>query len=134
MRGAVFPWRENNTFELLVDGGRFFPAMLDSIAGAQRQVDVELYLVEAGSCSERLLVALTEAARRGVTVRCLFDGFGTLRMDAELRRQLEDAGAEIRIFNPVRFGHGLHNLHRDHRKIFIVDGREAFVGGQWRDR
>lgn len=129
MRGAVFPWRENNRFELLVDGGRFFPAMLESIAGASRRIDVELYLVEAGSCSEQLLVALTEAARRGVAVRCLFDGFGTLRMDAGLRRQLEEAGAELRIFNPVRFGHGLHNLHRDHRKIFIIDGEEAFVGG-----
>ncbi len=46
-----------------------------------------------------------------------------------MRRQLEEAGAELRVFNPVRFGHGLHNLHRDHRKIFIIDGAEAFVGG-----
>ena len=42
--GAVFPWRGDNRFELLVDGARFFPRMLDAIAAAQRQVELELYL------------------------------------------------------------------------------------------
>src|SRR5690606_26190659 len=46
--GAVFPWRGDNRFELLVDGARFFPRMLDAIAAAQRQVELELYLVEDG--------------------------------------------------------------------------------------
>ena len=52
MSGAVFPWRSANRFELLVDGPSFFPQMLVGIARAERQVDLELYLVEAGACAE----------------------------------------------------------------------------------
>ncbi|RMP71853.1 hypothetical protein ALQ17_05040, partial [Pseudomonas fluorescens] len=51
MSGAVFPWRSANRFELLIDGPNFFPQMLVGIARAERQVELELYLVEAGACA-----------------------------------------------------------------------------------
>src|SRR3990167_9355936 len=51
----VFPWRQGNRFALLLDGERFFPRMLELIAGAQRQVALELYLVESGACAAALL-------------------------------------------------------------------------------
>ena len=72
MRAAVFPWREGNRFELLVDGPEFFPRMLVAIARAQQQVELELYLVEAGSCAQAMVQALVQAAERGVRV---VDGF-----------------------------------------------------------
>jgi phosphatidylserine/phosphatidylglycerophosphate/cardiolipin synthase-like enzyme len=129
MPGAVYPWREQNQYELLVDGGRFFPAMLDAIAKAQRSIDIELYLVEKGTCATALMEALIEAAHRGVTVRCLFDGFGTLKMDEAHRVQLSEAGGQVRVYNPVGLWHGWRNLYRDHRKLLIVDESLAFVGG-----
>ena len=66
MSGAVFPWRSANRFELLIDGPAFFPQMLVGIARAERQVDLELYLVEAGACADALVQALVLAAERGV--------------------------------------------------------------------
>ena len=65
MPGPVFPWRDGNQFELLIDGPEFFPRMLTAIVRAQFQVDLELYLVEAGACADAVVEALEQAARRG---------------------------------------------------------------------
>ena len=127
--GVVFPWRGDNRFELLVDGAHFFPRMLDAIAAAQRQVELELYLVEDGECFARLREALVAAARRGVRVRCLFDSFGCLKLSPANRQVLVDAGVELRLYNPLRWRRGLRNLFRDHRKILLVDDQFGYVGG-----
>lgn len=129
MGGPVFPWRSDNRFELLIDGPRFFPRMLAAIEQAQEHVDLELYLVEAGSCAEAVVLALEAAARRGVTVRCLFDGYGSLKLGNALVIRLTEAGVELRQYNPVRWRRGLRNLYRDHRKLLIVDRDVAVVGG-----
>lgn len=129
MSGSVFPWRSGNQFALHCDGENFFPHMLEAIDAAQEQVDLELYLVEGGSCAERLLESLLAARQRDVAVRCLFDGFGSLRLGSTWRRRLLDAGGELRLYNPLLWRAGWRNLHRDHRKLLLVDRRLAFVGG-----
>ncbi|EIK98091.1 phospholipase family protein [Pseudomonas sp. M47T1] len=129
MAGPIFPWRSDNHFELLIDGPVFFPRMLDAIAAARAQVDLELYLVESGRCAEEVIQALADAAGRGVAVRCLFDHYGSLALSAPLRQRLIDAGVELRWYNPMRLRRGLRNLYRDHRKILIVDQQWAAVGG-----
>lgn len=129
MSGPVFPWRSGNRFALLVDGENFFPSMLTAIARAQRQVDLELYLVEGGTCSELLLETLVDALRRGVAVRCLFDGFGALRLGSTWGRRLREAGGELRLYNPLRWRGGWRNLFRDHRKLLLVDQDLGYVGG-----
>ncbi|MFS0828401.1 phospholipase D-like domain-containing protein [Pseudomonas phoenicis] len=129
MPGPVFPWREGNQFELLIDGPAFFPPMLDAIAGAQAQVDLELYLVEAGACAEAVVQALEAAARRGVRVRCLFDGYGAQAFGRPLRQRLLTAGVDLREYNPIHWRRGVRNLYRDHRKLLLVDQVWAVVGG-----
>ncbi len=129
MTGSIFPWKGGNHFQLLVDGPAFFPAMLAAIALAERRVALELYLAEDGRCSETLVSALVEAARRGVAVHCLFDDFGCLGLGKVLRQRLAGAGIELRLYNPLRWRRGVRNLYRDHRKILVVDERVAFVGG-----
>ncbi|WP_039792284.1 phospholipase D-like domain-containing protein, partial [Pseudomonas agarici] len=129
MTGAVFPWRGDNTFELLIDGPDFFPRMLVAIARANCQVELELYLVEAGECAEAMVQALIQAAERGVRVRCLFDDFGSLAFTLGLRRRLIEAGVELRFYNRLRWRSGLRNLYRDHRKLLLVDQSMAVVGG-----
>ena len=64
MGGAVFPWRSANRFELLIDGPQFFPQMLVGIARAEQQVDLELYLVEAGACAEAMATNPLDRSRR----------------------------------------------------------------------
>ena len=129
MGGPVFPWRTTNHFKLLIDGPVFFPRMLAAIGRAERHVDLELYLVEAGACAEAVVQALVEAAQRGVTVRCLFDDYGATALLPALRLRLTEAGVELRFYNPVHWRHGLRNLYRDHRKVLIVDQAFAMVGG-----
>lgn len=129
MAGAVFPWRGGNQFELLIDGPEFFPRMLTAIVRAQYQVDLELYLVEAGACAEAMVSALVQAAERGVHVRCLFDAYGSLAFTLSLRQRLLAAGVELRFYNRLSWRRGVRNLYRDHRKLLLVDQSWAVVGG-----
>ncbi|MCY1390845.1 Major cardiolipin synthase ClsA [compost metagenome] len=125
----MFPWRAGNRFELLIDGPAFFPRMLTAIVRAEQQVDLELYLVEAGACADALVQALVQAAERGVQVRCLFDDYGALAFTLSLRQQLQEAGVELRLYNRVRWRHGLRNFYRDHRKLLLIDQQWAVTGG-----
>jgi len=118
---TFFPWRAGNRFELLVDGAQFFPAMLAAIAAAREEVLLELYLLEEGRCTEALAQALCATARRGVQVRCLFDGFGARGLGRARRQQLLAAGVQIRLYNPLHWKRGLNNLHRDHRKLLLIE-------------
>lgn len=127
--GEVFPWRAGNRFRLLIDGPEFFPRILQCIETARRRVDVELYLVEDGQCAERLVEVLLAAVARGVRVRCLFDGFGCLKLGQKTRQRLKAGGVELRLYNPLMLRLKMRNLHRDHRKLFLIDDEYCFVGG-----
>ncbi|WP_312996018.1 phosphatidylserine/phosphatidylglycerophosphate/cardiolipin synthase family protein [Pseudomonas sp.] len=129
MRGAVFPWRDGNRFELLIDGPQFFPRMLEHIAGAREQIELELYLVEAGACAEAIVQALVAAAEREVRVRCLFDDYGSLAFTMTLRQRLTQAGVELRFYNRLSWRRWVGNFYRDHRKLLLVDQCLAVVGG-----
>ncbi|HEX8596053.1 MAG TPA: phosphatidylserine/phosphatidylglycerophosphate/cardiolipin synthase family protein [Pseudomonas sp.] len=129
MAGAIFPWRKDNQFKLLIDGPAFFPRMIAAIDGAQQQVELELYLVEAGACAEAVVRALVDAAQRGVIVRCLFDDFGAQAFTLKLRKRLTDAGVILRFYNRIHWRRGVRNLYRDHRKLLLVDKALAVVGG-----
>ncbi|MCR8932625.1 MULTISPECIES: phospholipase D-like domain-containing protein [unclassified Pseudomonas] len=129
MRGAVFPWRDGNRFELLIDGPQFFPRMLEHIAAAKEQIELELYLVEAGACADTIVQALVAAAERGVRVRCLFDDYGSLAFTLHLRQRLSAAGVELRFYNRLNWRRWVGNFYRDHRKLLLVDQCLAVVGG-----
>jgi cardiolipin synthase len=127
--GAAWPWRSGNRFHLLADNEQFFERMLQSIEAARAYVLLEMYLVESGIITGRFVEALGRAARRGVRVCVVFDAFGSLKLAASYRRALVAAGVDLRTFNPIRLRARLHNFLRDHRKLLLVDGVTAFVGG-----
>jgi cardiolipin synthase len=129
MSGLIFPWKSGNRFALLVDGPAFFPAMLVEIARAERRIALELYMVEDGRCCDALIQALISATERGVEVQCLFDDFGCLKLSRAARERMVAAGVQLRLYNPIRWRRGLHNLYRDHRKILLIDEHSVFVGG-----
>ena len=126
---GVWPWRGGNRFVLLSDSEQYFERMLQSIEAASAYVLLEMYLVESGIIAGRFVEALGRAARRGVRVCVVFDGFGSLKLAAGYRRTLIEAGAQLRTFNPVRLRTKLQNFLRDHRKLLLTDGQCAFVGG-----
>jgi cardiolipin synthase A/B len=119
-----------NKVTLLVSGSAYFPSLLAAIDGAQRDVAMETYIYAEDTTGETLTDALTRAAARGVSVRLLIDGFGTRVFPPRWKKQLEDAGASLLFFRPLSgWRIGRMELRRMHRKIAVVDGRTAFVGG-----
>ncbi|WP_251978803.1 phospholipase D-like domain-containing protein [Salinicola avicenniae] len=122
-------WREGNRFELLPEGKRFWPAMREAIETARRFLWIELYLMESGALADRFIGLLQAAAARGVEVKLVLDGLGSLALSRHDRQRLRAAGVELRFFNPLAVTRLGGNLMRDHRKLVIVDGELAFTGG-----
>jgi cardiolipin synthase A/B len=124
-----WPWREGNHFDLLEVADEYFERLIRAIDAAQSYILLEMYLVESGAIAERFIEAFVRAAHRGVKVRIVLDGFGSLGLVHADRQRLVDAGVELRIYNIVHLRKRLHNFLRDHRKLMVVDGQVAFVGG-----
>jgi phosphatidylserine/phosphatidylglycerophosphate/cardiolipin synthase-like enzyme len=124
-----WPWRAGNDFRLLDGGTEFFASMLAAIDAAQTHVLLEMYLVSSGRVAGQFIEALTRARARGVRCCVVFDGFGALGLASSDRWWLEESGVELRIFNPLRWRNRLRNFRRDHRKLLVIDGQVAFVGG-----
>ena len=128
----IFPWREGHTVEFLVDGEEFFPAMLDAIDKAHKYVLMEMYLFQSGTVANKFIKAFSEAARRGVQVQLLVDGYGAKALSIYDRERLTSSGVSLVFYNPLNFKtiKGLkNNLKRTHRKYLIIDGESVFVGG-----
>ncbi len=124
-----FTWRSGNRFELLTDGARFFPRMVEAIEAARQQVLLEMYLVDSGAVTSRFVESLTRAAARGVDVKLLLDDYGARGLEPVDRERLRTSSVELALYNPLRGGKLIGNLFRDHRKLMLVDDRVAFVGG-----
>lgn len=128
-RPPDFPWRRGNRFELLIDGIAFFPRMLESIKAARRYVLAEFYLFESGTVADRFIAALTGAAARDARVLLLLDDFGARGLSRGDRERLSGGGVTLAFYNKLHYRKWLANLFRDHRKLLLVDGETAFVGG-----
>jgi cardiolipin synthase len=118
---------------LLRDGAEAFPAMLEAIAGAEREVLLEMYWIGNDALGARFRDALTEAALRGVTVRVIYDSIGSLDLTPEWWRPLTSAGGrvvEYHAISPLDQRFRLDRIEmRDHRKLLVVDGFDGFTGG-----
>ncbi len=114
--------------ELLDGGDRAYPAMLSAIAHARSSIDLEVYAFAPSGVGARFVEALGQAARRGVAVRVVIDGWGTARRGRAVANSLREAGCAVRIYHRLaallvgRFG-------RNHRKLLLVDDEIAFLGG-----
>lgn len=100
--------------------------MLAAIEAAVERVSLECYIFAAGSLASRFAAALQGAAVRGVKVRVLVDGLGSMELPDSFWDPLRAAGVEMKWFNPISLGRlGIRN----HRKLLVCDGRVAFIGG-----
>jgi cardiolipin synthase len=117
-----------NSVELLENEG-FYTALLDAIRSAQSSVHFETFLWQHGILERRMADAFAERARAGVKVRIILDATGSRKMSKEALRQMQQAGCKIVFFHKMRLLNiGVVN-DRTHRKLAIIDGRAAFVGG-----
>ena len=124
-------WTTGNRVELLENGEQFFPRVFDAIRNAEREVIIETFILFEDKVGLALHEAMREAALRGVKVDLMVDGFGSPDLSDEFVQGLTHAGVRVRVFDPGRrvFGQRLNLFRRMHRKITVIDGRLAFVGG-----
>ncbi|RZI96506.1 MAG: cardiolipin synthase ClsB [Variovorax sp.] len=124
-------WIAGNAISLLENGEQFFPRVFDAIANAEREVIVETFILFEDPVGEGLRDALMAAARRGVKVDLMIDGFGSPDLSEAFMAALTGVGVKVRVFDPGKpvFGRRLNVFRRMHRKIVVIDGGRAFVGG-----
>jgi cardiolipin synthase len=120
---------ESNKVTALINGVQIFPAMLEAIRNATNTITFENFIWRSGNLSDRFIAALSERARAGVKVHCIVDSFGSWKLKRSDRKKLEEAGVELRIFNPIHFWNFWTWNHRSHRKTLVVDGKIGFIGG-----
>ncbi len=120
-----------NLLTLLNSGAEYFPALIKAIDEARHEVHLESYIFEDDATGRAVAQAMSRAARRGVTVRVLVDGFGARDFADRLLPDLVAAGVQAMVYRPdiARFQLRRHRLRRLHRKLVAVDGKIAFVGG-----
>lgn len=129
---ADSPLSIGNAVVLLEDGPRTYAAMLAAIASARDHINMETYILEDDEAGGRFADALIERQRAGVQVNLIRDSVGTLDTPEKFFKRLTDAGIAVLEFNPVNpldAKAGWEVNQRDHRKLLIVDGRVAFLGG-----
>ncbi len=125
----LFPVRDANHLRLHVDGEAFYDAMHAAIEAARSFILIEMYLFESGATAHRFIDALERAVSRGASVFLLLDDLGCRGLSGTDRERLRSAGVTVAFYNPLRWGRRRRNLHRDHRKLLLVDGQTAFTGG-----
>jgi len=118
-----------NQLHHYADSPRALEAMLQLVAGATRWVHFENYIIRDDHIGTRFAEALAERARAGVRVRVLYDALGSLGTSRRYWQRLRQAGAEVRAFRPLLTSRVLELGSRDHRKLVVVDGVRAMLGG-----
>ena len=127
---ATLPFTHGNHVVLLINGVAAFDAILASIDRAETYVLAQFYIIHDDDIGARFKDALLRAAERGCEVRLLYDAIGSWKLPRAYRRELREGGVTVAKFaGPRSWLKKLRLNFRNHRKIVVCDGREAFVGG-----
>lgn len=123
-------YTDDNSVEIYFTGEEKFRALLESIEGAKEYIHIEYYIFKNDGIGSKVIDSLKKKAKEGVQVKLLLDGMGGRKINKKTRQSIIDSGIELAVFFPpfvpwinVRIN------YRNHRKICIIDGREAFTGG-----
>lgn len=119
-----------NAVTLLIDGGPTFDDIIAGIEAAEQHVLVQFYIMRADGLGRRLGEALKARAQAGVAVYVLYDEVGSLSLSHDYVRDLRAAGVQVSEFGTTRGRMNRFQLNfRNHRKIVVVDGKRAWIGG-----
>lgn len=124
-------WQSGNSVELLINGEEFFGQVFSCIRKAKREIIIETFILREDSVGNQLQKLLIEAAQRGVNVELTVDDYGTWDLSQEFVDPLVNSGVKLHIFDPKPklLGVRLNIFRRLHRKLAVVDGEVAFIGG-----
>jgi len=125
------PWVDGNSVQLLINGEQYYPRVFEAMAQAREEILLETFIIFDDKVGQQLQQVLIDAARRGVRVEVAVDGYGTADLPAGFISAMTDAGVSFHAFDPQPRLVGMRtNLFRRlHRKIVVIDGERAFIGG-----
>ena len=126
------PLMLGNQVTLLENGADTYRAMFGAIEGATRNINLETYLFDGDKIGDRFANALIAKQQQGVQVNIIYDGFGSMLTHGSFFRRMRASGIQVVEFDPLNpFAAGFHwaPIHRDHRKLMVVDGTIAITGG-----
>jgi cardiolipin synthase len=126
-----YGWHGNNRVELLENGEEYFPRVFEVLRQAQNEILLETFILLEDKVGNELQQILIEAAQRGVRITVSLDGFGCAELSVGFLAALSEAGVHLQIFDPAPKHLGIRTnwFRRLHRKIVVVDGTIAFLGG-----
>jgi cardiolipin synthase len=126
-----YGWQGNNRVELLENGEAYFPRVFEAMRQATTEILLETFIVFEDKVGDELQEVLIAAAQRGVRITVSLDGFGCGELSTGYLTALSEAGVRIQIFDPAPKHLGIRTnwFRRLHRKIVVVDGTIAFIGG-----
>ncbi len=120
----------NSHTRVLTNGKETYTCILESLRNAKEHIHLEYYIVRDDLIGRQLQTLLIEKAREGVEVRFLYDGVGSWKLSQEYIDDLKTAGVHVEPFLPVKLPFFNNKInYRNHRKIIVIDGQTAFVGG-----
>jgi len=119
------PYTRRNHADLLIDGEATFDAIFKAIDEAEDYILVQFYIIRDDDLGRKLKNRLIARAKEGIRVFFLYDAFGSVKLPMLYIRDLNDAGIQVQEFRSTRYQLNFRN----HRKIVVVDGKVAFVGG-----
>lgn len=130
-KAAAAPVTGDNSIVTFYRGVDKFKALIKDIESAKESIHMEYYIWRSDSLGQKILDILVNKAMQGVTIRLIFDGWGSFgKISFAYRKALEAAGIEFAYFldlsNPIA---RLKINYRNHRKIAVIDGRVAYTGG-----
>ena len=133
LREEGIPVTGNNRVKLLMSGQEKFADLFSAIRQARHHIHLEYFNFRNDSIGDALFDLLAEKAAEGVEVRAMFDAFGNWSNNKPLRNKhlkaIRKRGIEIVKFDPITFPYVNHVMHRDHRKIVVIDGQTGYTGG-----
>lgn len=120
----------DNQVEIFADGTVKFERLFDDLTKAKRHIHIEYFILKSDYLGGILKQILVEKARAGVEVRLIYDAVGSWKLSKSYIKELTDAGVEVESFYPVVLPVFSRELnYRNHRKIVVIDGEIAYVGG-----
>ncbi|MBC7475169.1 MAG: cardiolipin synthase [Candidatus Sericytochromatia bacterium] len=128
--GADSLYTQNNYVEIYTTGKEKFEALLTSLESAESYIHLEYYIFRNDIIGKQILKILEQKAKNGVEVKFLYDGIGGISLPNHVFKKLKQNGGKVACFFPSFVPYlYLRVNYRNHRKIALIDGREAFVGG-----
>ena len=121
-----------NRVTLLQDGAATYPAMFAAIRNARDHINLETYIIDDDEIGQQFADLLLEQQGRGVQVNVIYDSVGGINTPKAFFERLTKGGIEVLEFNPInplKAKKAWLINNRDHRKLLVVDGRTAFIGG-----